>query len=90
MQFIINNFTKILIYIGIYIPVYIIFRYSFLKLYKKDLNKKDENGLEAIYLIHNNQSNLKDVFLQEKSKIEKNVIFEIWEEKENKNTKKRL
>lgn len=55
-----------------------------------DINKKDENGLEAIYLINNKESNLKDVFLQEKSKIEKAVISEIWEEKENKNSKKRL
>lgn len=55
-----------------------------------DINKKDENGLEAIYLIYNKESNLKDVFLQEKSKIEKTVISEIWEEKESKNSKKRL
>lgn len=50
MQFIINNFTKILMYIGIYIPIYIFFRYSYLKIYKKDINKKEEFMKFIFYL----------------------------------------
>ncbi len=57
-----------------------VIREAYQKVYQSDLKEGKR------YLL----SKIEDVFLQEKSKIEKNVIFEIWEEKENKNTKKRL